>query len=470
MQWQVETIIKLLGKSAKVTILDLADYARFYSVRIFIKNVLMPVYFRIFLRKFLVNKKTFVNNIFYNFILENKITHYKLQIGMRSILPSFRLSRLGKLVQNSSKFEQDLILTVVSNLLKKQAENSDFINVGLVKDLQYCIRNLKSEITKIDFAKYDNYFLFNGRQPSSSIAIEELVKQNQLSSIILFEGSGGFMFPNLSRPRLDYFFTTPHNKLEVHQKIDCLTSKLNDSELRLAQDYLDKLSNRSDIPFGQDFLPNKHYQKIGVRDFFTFFTTSEHEFSVIKKYYSYPTYFESQIFAIKKLYDAIRNFNPSIYLIIRLHPRIPNKSSRIETYWHQFQNLENLIIIDAKDELDSYKLGSESLASFVWDSLIGFELAARGLPVGVFGTPEYAALFGKNWLKNQTDLEMFIRNPRRVTQKNLLKFAFHLKFAGFEINENNSQKGNIQFLHGLEIEKMKIRALRKTRLGKKLTY
>ena len=96
-------------------------------------------------------------------------------------------------------------------------------------------------IQKYKKNKLDAAFVANGRQPVQA-AVTLGLRQAKIS-VITYEAGGGYVFPDILKKRIDYFFTSPANAIEFQGKTynDLYITIQNWHKTEVATDFIESL-------------------------------------------------------------------------------------------------------------------------------------------------------------------------------------------------------------------------------------
>jgi hypothetical protein len=278
----------------------------------------------------------------------------------------------------------------------------------------------------------DTVFLANGRMPLPAFLTAKLRRMGL--SVVLYEGGGGYMFPEISAKRIEYWFTSPANELETQEKVITFAERITSEEYFGGLEYFDLLSNRSKIPFGTPYLnPATAKEPLPIKKpYVVFFSSSEWEWNINlgiqrETLLTFGTKFESQRAFALKLLDLMP---PHVTLVIRVHPSDPGIGNEHESFWNQISKNPKVILIGANDNTDSYKLASKAQVNFVWSSLLGIELGIRKFSVGIAGNAIYAKLFPGNQVWSEEQLQYFLSKPDTLDEKNIVVACAFFRYGG----------------------------------------
>jgi hypothetical protein len=451
--WALETILRLHNSGANVKVVDLSNVATAYAMRLKIGSFILPIFARRILRIILLNKSSRIEKKVKEICLGLRIPYKTESLNFTKF--NFRKKIKLKFFQNvywSKLSAIEILKSVFSSYERRELTNDDKIDKQRAMNIYAAIIKTQKTIHKLDLDSIDIAFLANGRQPVQA-TVTLLLRESNVP-VVLYESGGGYIFPNLLPKRIDYFFTSPANTLEIQGKILC---KEFNPILKNTDHYyflIELIKSRVQIPFSLDYLTNK----IKFEDDFptsgknyAFFTTTAWETSVIENNLGHEksSLFTDQLNAIT---HVIKNLNKDDKLFLRIHPNDPGINSISESYWNNFEHLENVQIIDSDSKIDSYDLAKKMDANFVWLSFLGFELALQNITVAVLGNAVYAPLFNRNWIKSESELQSWMKRPGKCSEQDLLKYISYLSNGGFRINSSRTDEFRNVIIQGQNVD------------------
>jgi hypothetical protein len=191
---------------------------------------------------------------------------------------------------------------------------------------------------------FDYIFTFNGRFPIDS-AISQYCKDHSLSKI-LFDG-GSISQDNYNR--IQFFETSPHNPVEIKQKVLSYWMKGDDSKIDTAIRSINSLmaGNRSlgsSFNWESDINPvNSALSALSLHESIVFFASSDWEQAAINEW-RVSKGFSDQFAMLKALNVAALKFN--LQILIKPHPIRKNlrssSNSNERMLWENFCNSNNI--------------------------------------------------------------------------------------------------------------------------------
>ena len=438
--WAIETISRLHSAGAKVEVVDFSGVAAAYAMRIKYGPFTLPAISRTLLRNIVFSRKSRIEIVTSKICKEFKIPYKKhtMYFHGTSIRKTIKIGRFSGIHWESLN-AREILRSVFSSYERRALTDDDIIDLRKAKKIKSAI--LKTSRLTQAYKKngFDTAFVANGRQPVQASVVLEL--RDKKISVITYEAGGGYVFPNVLKKRLDYYYTSSANTLETQEKILCKKLVM-PKDLAIGEEGLVELiKSRISVPYTLNYLENSisfiPEKKSNGRNY-AFFTTSAWETSVIEispEYRNKKTAFLDQIEAIK---CVITNLEVNDKLFLRLHPIDPGMPSQEEKVWQHFRGMSNIEVIDAYSKIDSYELAASMDANFAWTSFLGFELALKKIPIAVLGDAVYAPLFNENWLRTPDKIKFWMESPGLCSEIDLLKYIRYLAVGGFEIKSSET--------------------------------
>ena len=446
--WALETALRLKTAGAHVTVFDISDYSLKYSARIKIFDKILPVKTRRILRWTLLKKNTRIEQRFSKFCTDNEIPYFR-EISNKTV-NEYRLKKHVKISDfNSVKWglisANKIIHTHLSSKYKKNLVDQDLVPLSLVIGIQESVMETLDFIKLISTQEFAYYFVCNGRQPVQAALTTYL--RSQGSCVYLYEGGGGYVFPDILTKHIDYWETSPANHIETQSKILC-PKKLNNIDRDITDKVISAFRTQSFMPYVLNYLTNNSpkfdKKRLAVANNYAFFTTSQYEFSILNEQRKNPKYFQNQIDAIQSI---VNNLNSNDKLFIRVHPNDPNMPTQPEPEWEIFRSNNQIEIIDSNDRLNSYNLAKYMRANFVWESIIGYEFAVTNIPIAVMSDAAiYAPCMPEICVYDEEMLRKFIMQPILPKFESLLSYSYYLAQGGFPIKTSYEEPDRKIFL------------------------
>ena len=438
-QWALETALRLKRIGAEVSLFDLSQFSLRYSARIRIKKFYLPHFTRIVLRNLLLKKTLRIENFVREVCFQNEINYQRIKPKRIQFVPHL----MKKVYLREFEDENwgplkatEIIRTFLSSRHKRLIGDLDYVPLQVALNLKVSIFSVMEFMKSSEILNFESYFLANGRQANSATITKILRAKNK--EVMLYESSGGYIFPEKLEARLDYWQSSPANTVETQNKVMCkdLTSGIDYSILSEVKSII---RDRSQVAFTLDYLtpsPAK-VEKIplGSHRNYAFFATTDWEISVLFDKPVVSGFFQNQIEAVECILESIGPFDR---LFIRLHPGDPNIETSADDIWKQFEVDRRVIFINPDDRTDSYALAKLMDANFVWTSFLGVELALRNLPVGIMGDASYALSIEKYLVNNHSKVIKFIQNPFLISVEQLNQYISYLIFGGYKIENSRT--------------------------------
>jgi hypothetical protein len=456
--WALETASRLKDSGADVSIIDLAEYATPYAMRLRILGKWMPIGARRFLRNVFLTNKSLVENVLCKSCLDKKIKY------VRECIPSLVEVKSELIPLNSVTGQTwghldafDICHSTFSSFFKRNLEPTDLVDKRFVLGIEHAIKQASAQVDDFKKNQFCAVFLANGRQPVQ--AELALGFRSQGLEVILYEAGGGYVFPSLLRKRIDYFFTSPLNHFEHISKVSCPT-KIENGDLELASVVEENVLSRDIIPFRLNFLTENpstfDHSRLAEGRNFAFFSTSEWEISVLhgeKFSWEKERFFQNQIASVDSILSLL---GENDRLFIRLHPSDPGNKSDAEDKWKVFDGNPKVVVYSPHSRVNSYELALKMDGNFVWASFLGYELALRGVPIAVVGDAFYAQCFGDKWIRSVSSLKHFIDNPQPISRDYLFPYSNYLATGGFEIRETQTDENRRIIMGGIRVDKARM--------------
>ena len=283
--WALETSMRLKSAGAEVTVFDISDYSLKYSARIKVLGKQLPIKARKILRRTLLKKKYRIENRISHICSLNDITYFRSE--SRKKVNKYHSSNLVKI----SDFKDDywgllraskIIHTHLSSKYKKNLADDSLVPLSLVLGIRESIIETFDFIQTISSTEFSYYFACNGRQPVQA-ALSTYLRQLGCS-VYLYEGGGGYIFPEILNRHIDYWETSPANYIENQAKILC-PERSRQIDPDLTEKVVSAFQTRNFIPYALDFLTENSSKfdeaSLGTANNYAFFATSQFEFSVL---------------------------------------------------------------------------------------------------------------------------------------------------------------------------------------------
>ena len=189
----------------------------------------------------------------------------------------------------------------------------------------------------------------------------------------------------------------PQDRLASQGAVKPMLAKLSPKEVdTVADEWLARRApskeSRNEFAAGwTDHLPSGLAQKIASQRVAGFFTSSQDEFQFLGPEWQLHTW-QSQFEAFDTLITRFEQEGYVCYL--RVHPNLATKSHECflrerEGSVELAKRHPNLVVIWHDDPTNTYALLESTDAVVVWDSTVGLEASARGIPVWTCATSRY---------------------------------------------------------------------------------
>jgi hypothetical protein len=467
--WGFETAIKLKKAGAKVEIIDIANVAYSYSMRIKFKHLLLPIFLRSVLRRILLIADTRIEKV-----VAKKSAQHEIPFTVKFMKPKilkFRISNIPICNFENVSWGGLNAFVILQNLFssfeKKPVRKNYLVS-------SYQIERIKESVVKtyeiaVDLTQenFSAVFLANGRQPVQSTLTATL--KRRAVKVYLYESAGGYIFPQVYTKHIDYWLTSPANTIETQEKIKCqfINKNLKNYE-KIGFEVLEIIKYRKYIPYSLDYLTihssNYILPKNELGKNYVYFASSEWERSdsISSTFFANSkTIFQDQIHAVKILLSCLAE-NDRLYL--RLHPSDPGNVSSEDEIWAEFLCDSRVIIIPTHSRVNSFQIAAQTAACFVWNSFIGIELAVRDYHVGILGDAVYSEFMSGSWLTNTDLLKDWIKQPSQVNISELLPYANYLAKGGFPITNCIISLNREVTIDGMKCDMSKFRLMENYRL------
>ncbi|SDC58074.1 hypothetical protein [Halanaerobium congolense] len=225
--------------------------------------------------------------------------------------------------------------------------------------------------------------------------------------------------------------------------------KMTTQKKKLIVDYLDKRTSESDTDFIYDY-NSDHKKQLDKSNIYKLLDIPKDK-KIVGMFPNIPwdgsvtgvsEAFSSYIDWVKATIDFFIK-RKNIYLLIRTHPAEKANDAEIgretfSTIVNEIYNElpENIIIIPADSQINSFAVGKASEFGTYYCSTIGMELTYLGIPLICAGPSPLRNKFIVNDAKNKNDyqnlLSKGLKNKLKVSKtnmKNLLKFSYYNNFT-----------------------------------------
>jgi hypothetical protein len=309
----------------------------------------------------------------------------------------------------------------LANEITTLTKNRDIdlsMNTSLVRVLVESYFQVYSAVTNyIAKNKIDRIFLFNGRFLHERSVWD--AGRAQGVQVMLFETTRNRYFL-----REEGFHSRKNNQkvmLEHWENSDlCL-----DKRLEIGAKYFLELRSRL-RPF---FTETKEDFRID-KPYFVYFSSSDDEAVGFWEEWEEPL--GEQLDCIRKL-QKIFDDQKEFELIIRLHPNLKNKSDSQKGGWLTIANSRSTKIVGPEQEISSYELLDNSVASITFGSTIGLESAFALKPSLVLADCGYDLLGVVDKAESWTDVSNWIFLDHKISNEELINRKNNACIRGFFI-------------------------------------
>jgi hypothetical protein len=206
-----------------------------------------------------------------------------------------------------------------------------------------------------------------------------------------------------------------------------------ESEKRdLVKNFVKKYSNPTDdsMKFQNRVIKGHGYRKKSDRRLVVFYAASEWEHSAVNHTQKKTNAFVDQYHAFRDLMEKFIEQNWEV--VLKLHPlKKDNLGRNRQDEWKILSALEKINILDKETTIDTFKLMEQSDLNIVWESSVGLECIAKGLPVLVLGKPIWGEKLNSNRVENIEEAKIFINAGKYIVDvyKILPWFAYQIDFG-----------------------------------------
>jgi hypothetical protein len=199
-----------------------------------------------------------------------------------------------------------------------------------------------------------------------------------------------------------------------------------------AKKFVKIYSNLTDdsMKFQNHVIKGNGYRKKSDRRLVVFYSASEWEHSAVNHTQSKTHAFADQYHAFRELAEIL--IEQDWEVVLKLHPlKKDNMGRSKQNEWEIISDLERITILQKETTIDTYKLMEQSDLNIVWESSVGLECIARGLPLLVVGKPYWGDKLNLNRVENAEEAKKFINAEKYVVDINKILpwFAYQLDFG-----------------------------------------
>lgn len=319
------------------------------------------------------------------------------------------------------------------------------IGYGVVSSLVSYTRNINPEMNLISY-KYINEYLSTASYTVDGL--NEILKQNNITKIITFNGRYGTMRPaieiakangisyecveNAAFNRLQdlkyivYPNSMPHGISYATKNINILWENRTEEDVDNAISFFERRAS------GQR-AGDKVYTGLQKKDLlpelwdpnkrnFVFFTSSEDEFYSIGEEWEQLKMFNNQEIAVREI-SRLCKADPNIVIYLRIHPNLLGLKYGYATF-SECRKLKNVIIIPPESAISSYALLFNCEKCITAGSSIGIEATYWQIPTILVGPSRYYYIDAAYTPNNLEELQSLLIRPLFPKDKeNALKYA-----------------------------------------------
>lgn len=334
-----------------------------------------------------------------------------IKIDKNLVKKKFKFNNLNK-IRNFYYNGADIGLASLSTYLentKDQQLQGKIAKEILLKNINMTLNLYKFFLNLIKNKRFDNVFLYNGRQNQYRPLVRVLTKYKIRMIILEFKGpkyTNVYEFKNKLIFDFNFFLNETR---KTYKKF-----KNDKSKIKPLVDYFYRA-----IVLGKKVQQNLSFNKHQKRNFLptnfnkneenlVFFTSSEFEYAALGGVYDKKIY-KSQAEALNKVCKDILKSKNKIFVWVRVHPNLKDIKW---SYMSEFNNLEKkynfLTLIPASSIVSSYALLYNSKKVISFNSRMGIEAVYAKKPSILLYRNPYEIL-GSNYLpKNHEDLMKLI--------------------------------------------------------------
>lgn len=284
---------------------------------------------------------------------------------------------------------------------------------------------------------FDVFYIPNGRFPVQRLAKKAISEQS--SEIFHFE-KGATKDHAYVRPY------SPHERVKSQLDVPEVISELTENQIEeLAVEWLisrlpsSSSSNQYSTIWKDPVSTNENSENLDKQ--IGFFTSSQDEFLHLGPEWQLHKW-QSQIEAFDFLLSHFEKLNYKCYL--RIHPNLVTKNHEnfkreIKSFRELQKRHPNAKIYWHDDPTNSYLLIEKSAGIVVWDSTVGLEASARGIPVWNCAASYYGLIADKRDIFGPTDIERMRLTPWQVDKRAAWNFIAYFLKRDIELH-NDAQK------------------------------
>jgi hypothetical protein len=280
---------------------------------------------------------------------------------------------------------ESALSTAMTRLRISRIKSADYFSC-LKDDISVALRSYYSAKNHFERDLPDKVYLFNGRISKYRPMLRLAKKKNIPSTVYEYPVSGYTNYVLTDEIYLHDFSEFSRQLYKVFKE-----SGLSKGEkISVGEQWLNARAARVLGDVGANFAQNQTFNKLPVnfsdKDFnVIYYVSSEDEFAAVKEILeSRPC---SQVEAIKNVASTFHQ----ISLYVRIHPNLLGVDEKFNEELFNLGAFENVEIIEAESEIDSYSLMQAADLIISFGSTAGIEAAYFGKPVITVGASQYEA-------------------------------------------------------------------------------
>jgi hypothetical protein len=246
----------------------------------------------------------------------------------------------------------------------------------------------------------------NDRILSSAVILSAAKKLN-IRAKIYYWGSSNTRMVEFSKT---LYSSYPERQQKIIENWQKETTNSSFSEESLKNKFIESYTRipKRSLQFQKYKESGKKYNRTLNKRLAVLYTTSQWEFSALANYQVSDT-FNNQSNAFTEVAYILLKRNWEV--VIKLHPRkdqrdVPN----LEPKWINQLRTHGITVLGETTEIDTYELIKQADLNIVWESTVGLECIARGLPLLVLGDPYWVPQDNPIRAKNKKQVLMYLKN------------------------------------------------------------
>jgi hypothetical protein len=291
----------------------------------------------------------------------------------------------------------------------------------------YAYHLIIESLNKVDAFKFDCVVTVNGRFTKNAAVMKWAEQRGMRSKLIEF---------GADKQKFEIYEVSPHSMTELESKIARLWQMTDPVQrVSVGRNFMTKLADNKPITdidwrarMTDGYIPSKVKPKQC-----TFFASTETEYAGVGDVIPKEN-FSNQVEAFRAIVDLLPASEWQI--VLRRHPKNPHGGSvDPEAFlWDEFNNHDNVLMIEPESVVDSIALGLNSDVVFNFCSIIAMELIARGYRnVYTLGPSPWRRLLPNLQAENWKLLENILENEaREIEKESVLPWCFYAATHGHE--------------------------------------